>query len=101
MKFGQKPKSMTAEYAEEIGSRALLFLAEDQGRLGAFLSASGLDPAELHSRARSPEMLAAVLGHILADESTLLAFATNGGLQPEDVARAEIALGGTSPWDSV
>jgi hypothetical protein len=37
----------------------------------------------------------------MADEAALLAFAANAGLKPEDVARAEHALGGGSPWESM
>jgi hypothetical protein len=91
---------MTAEAAEHIAARALLFLAEESGRLGRFLAETGLDPRELRSRMHDRPTLAAVLGYLMSDESALLAFAANAGLAPEDVAGAERALGGGSPWES-
>ncbi len=100
MSGGRRPAKMTIDLAEEIGAQALLFMAEDSGRLGRFLAESGLEPGPLAAQARSPEMLAAVLGHLLSDESSLLAFAANAGLAPEDVVRAEAALGNAKPWDS-
>jgi hypothetical protein len=96
----RRSSRMTREGAEEIAGQAMLFLAEDSGRLGRFLTETGLDPASLRSRMRDADVLAAVLGHLLSDESALLAFAANAGLKPEDVARAEALLGGGSPWES-
>lgn len=97
---GRRATGMTREAAEEIAARALLFLAEDAGRLGRFLAETGLDPATLRGRARSPAILGAVLGHLMNDESALLAFAANAALAPEDIARAESQLGTATPWDS-
>jgi hypothetical protein len=91
---------MTREAAEAIAAQALLFLAEDSARLGRFLAETGLDPADFRDGMRDTAMLAAVTAYLLADESALLAFAANAGLQPEDVARAEAVLGGGSPWES-
>lgn len=97
---GRRPTRLTKETAQDIGARALLFVAEDGARLGRFLAETGLDPQTLRSRARSPEILGAVLGHLMTDESALLAFAANAGFAPEDIARAEAMLGTATPWDS-
>lgn len=97
----RRPGTLTLEAAEEIGHKALLFLAEDPGRLGRFLTESGLEPMELRQKAGTPAMLAAVLGHLLDDESMLLVFTTTASLDPADVHSARVALGGSSPWDSV
>ena len=67
---------------------------------GRFVAETGLDPGTLRSRMHDSDTLAAVLAHVLADESALLAFAANAGLRPEDVARAEAELGGGGPWES-
>ncbi|MBS0244227.1 MAG: DUF3572 domain-containing protein [Proteobacteria bacterium] len=91
---------MTREAAEKIGARAVLFLAEDGQRLGRFLAETGLGPAELRASMRAPETLAAVLGHVLANESALLEFAANCGFKPDEIATAEAVLSGGSPWDS-
>lgn len=100
MRNKQRAGGMTREAGGQIAARAFLFLAEDSGRLGRFLAETGLDPRELRSRMRDPATLAAVLGHLMADESALLAFAANAGIKPEDVVMAEAALGGGSAWES-
>ena len=97
---GRRTGPMSRETAEEIAAAALLFLAGDGPRIGRFLNETGLDAASLRARAGEPEVLAAVLGCLLGDESALLAFAANAGLRPEDVARAEAMLGGGATWQS-
>lgn len=92
---------LTQAAAEEIAARALLFLAQDSGRLSRFLADTGIDPDRLRARLQASETLAAVLAHILADEPALLAFAANAGLRPEDVVIAESTLGGRTPRGSV
>ncbi len=100
MRDPRRKSTMTEALATDVGAQALLFLAEDEGRLGRFLVATGLDPATLREQARSREVLGAALGHVMEDESTLLAFAANAGLDPAQLAPALVALGGSSPWDS-
>ena len=51
-----------------------------------------LGPAELRAESRSPHMLAAVLDHMLQDESMLLVFCASDGIPPEDIAPAQRAL---------
>ena len=60
--------------SEVIALQALAFLAADGGRLERFLALSGLDGATLKARADEPELLAAVLDHVLGDESLLFVF---------------------------
>ncbi len=72
--------------------RALAFLAEDAQRLGNFLALTGLGPEELREQAREPHLLAAVLDHLLHDESQLLVFATNYGIAPVLIGQAHAAL---------
>lgn len=82
------PRRIDLDTAEGIGIAALAFLAEDVTRLGQFLAATGLGPAELRTEAGSPAMLGAVLEHLLGDESQLLAFTANAGLNPESIQPA-------------
>ncbi len=100
MRDARRPRRMTKETAEAIAAQAFLFLAEDGGRLGRFLTETGLDPSALRQSAGDLTILSAVLGHLMADESSLLAFAANAGIAPEDVAGAEAELGGGAPWES-
>jgi len=83
---------MQCDRAESIGVSALLFLAGDTDRLVRFLTLTGLGPAELREKARSPQILAAVLEHLLQDESLLLVFCASDGVPPEDIAPARRVL---------
>ena len=97
----RRPGSMIKTAAQDIGAQALLFLVEDEGRLYRFLGDTGLDPSDLRRQAGTDTTLAAVLGHLLDDESLLLVFTASAGIEPLDVQAARKALGGASPWDSV
>jgi len=87
---------MTAEAAESIAVSALAFLTDDRRRLIRFLSLTGLTPETLMREAAAPSTLAAVLEHLLADESLLLAFAAGAGIRPADIATALRMLSGKS-----
>jgi len=83
---------MDTESAETIALSALAFLADDLPRLGRFLALTGLGPSELREEARAPRIQAAVLGHLLQDESLLLVFAASQGIAPELIAPAQALL---------
>jgi len=78
--------------AIEAGYAALAFLAEDLARLTRFLDLTGLSPDQLRSQAGDPAMLAAVVEHLLGDESLLLTFTANAGLPPEAAAQLPAML---------
>jgi len=84
----------TKASAEDIGQRALLFLVEDQMRLHRFMRDTGLEPDELRARAGECDLLAAVLDHLSSDESLLLVFAAEAGLDPASIMQARYALSG-------
>lgn len=83
-----RQKPITLDDAERLAIAALSFLAEDTSRLGRFLALTGVGPAELMASAGSPQMLAAVLEHLLGNESELLSFTANAGIDPERVVPA-------------
>ncbi len=83
---------MVADQAETIALQTLAFLAEDAQRLGNFLALTGLGPDELRAQAREPRLLAAVLDHLLRDESQLLVFAASYGVAPELIGQAHATL---------
>lgn len=87
-----KKARIDIESAEAIALHALTFLASDGPRLGRFLSLTGIGPEDLRAWATAPHLQAAVLEHMLADESLLLVFATQTGTRPEDVAPAHALL---------
>jgi hypothetical protein len=80
--------------AENVAIQALSFLAADPARLGQFLAATGIGPADIRTAAREPRFLAGVLDHLADNESAMLAFAQETGHAPELIARARAALSG-------
>lgn len=80
------------ERASEIAVAALSFLAQDAEVLARFLAATGLGPENLRSAAAEPGFFAAVLEHLMGDESLLLAFAESERLRPTLIAAARHAL---------
>ena len=89
--------SASLDEAELVGHRALLFVAENPARLERLLAETGIEPAELTARAGEHDTLVAVLGHILSDESMLLVFAAEAGIDPAQVQRACRLLAGEKP----
>jgi hypothetical protein len=79
---------------EELAIAALGFLAADPERLARFLALTGLGPQSLRAAAREPGFLSGVLDHVASDESLLLAFAEENGIDPQDVERARAMLAG-------
>jgi hypothetical protein len=81
-------QGLTLETAEGIAVQGLVFLTAEPARLSRFLTLTGLDPGEIGKQAETPQFLAAVLEHLLADESLLLSFATNASVAPHLVTPA-------------
>jgi hypothetical protein len=80
--------------ADELAIAALGFLAADPERLARFLALTGLGPQSLRAAAREPGFLSGVLDHVASDESLLLAFAEENGIDPQVVERARAMLAG-------
>jgi hypothetical protein len=84
----------TRDTAADLAITALTFIASEPERLGRFLALTGIGPESIREAAREPNFLAGVLDHVASDESLLLAFAEQSGIDPEDVGPARDALGG-------
>lgn len=78
--------------AEALAFRAVAFIAADQTYLADFLSRSGVAPDALAELIEDRSFLTAVLDHLLADESLLLAFCGNAGLDPSNITPARNVL---------
>ena len=74
----------------------LVFVASDPDQLGRFMALSGLSPQDLRANLQDPVFQAGVLDFALSDESLLLAFAANEGIDPHAVLRARARLPGFS-----
>lgn len=83
---------MTRDEAEALAVDALAFLAEDPETLAGFLAATGLGPTTLRAAAAEPGFLAAVLGHLMGDESLLLVFVERRRIRPTSIAVARHTL---------
>jgi hypothetical protein len=89
---GKSTSKRRKEAATALAVAALSFLAGDHERLERFLALTGLGPQSLRATAREPSFLLGVLDHVAGDETLLLAFARESGVDPEDVGRARDAL---------
>jgi Protein of unknown function (DUF3572) len=89
---GKSTSKRRKEAATELAVAALTFLAGEHERLERFLALTGLGPQSLRATAREPSFLLGVLDHMASDETLLLAFANESGINPEDVGRARDAL---------
>ncbi len=88
----------SADEAEVLAVAALSFLAEKPERLGRFLAITGIEPENLRAAAGTPGFLPGVLDHLIGDESLLLDFAAQQGIDPADVPAARAVLpGGRMP----
>lgn len=83
---------VTLEEAERVAVSAITFLTEDQNRISQFLDLTGLAPSTMTSGTGQRDFFRAVLEHLLGDESLLLTFAANTGLDPSIVQHAHRAL---------
>ena len=92
----ERNKQIQRDKAETIALMALGYIAEDPARLMSFSDASGIGLADLKARTDDPDMLAAVLVHVMSDDAGLLMFSANAGIRPEDVARALTVLDPTA-----
>ncbi|HEY8065276.1 MAG TPA: DUF3572 domain-containing protein [Methylosinus sp.] len=80
--------------ARSMALRSLVFLAEDDERMGRFLALTGADPGDIRALAGAEGFQLALLEHICADEPLLIAFAAAENLAPESVVAARAALAG-------
>lgn len=89
---------MTAEVAEGLAIQALSYIAADGERLGRFLAATGIGPAEIRAASREPRFLAGVLDYLASDERLVTEFAAEMSLDPSHIGVAREVLGGGN-WE--
>ena len=83
---------VTLEEAERVAVSAITFLTEDQNRISQFFELTGLTPSAMTSSTGRRDLFRAILEYLLSDESLLLTFAANIGLDPSIVQHAHQAL---------
>ena len=84
----------TDQHAETMALEGLGFLAGRPDELERFLSNSGLDAAELRSRAADRDVLRAVVEFLLGTDELVTAFCAEHGFKPQDLHLANHRLGG-------
>ncbi len=99
MQSNTQARAMTRTEAEQLALTALGHIAADPDLLGRFLADTGIGPETLRQAASEPGFLAAVTGHLMANDAVMLAFAANHGVTPEDIVRAHAALSSGEPVD--
>ncbi len=82
----------TIEHHMTRALRALAWALGDPDRAARLLALTGLDPADLRTRAGDPTTLAAILGFIEAHEPDLVACADALDMQPAALVEARRAL---------
>jgi hypothetical protein len=87
-----KKDRLTLEDAESLALQGLTFLASDPERMSRFFALTGIGPGEIRSWTDEPRIQAAVLDHLMGDESLLLVFASEAGIAPGDAAPARNLL---------
>ncbi len=80
--------------AETLALKALAFLAASPDDLGQFVRLTGVTPSNLRMRAGDPDILAAVMDFLLADDARLTAFCHALALDPRTLHAARRALPG-------
>jgi hypothetical protein len=94
-----RPKVLN-DSAQIIALQALAWIVSDDDRLAALMANSGINPASLRSHAADPEVLGAVLDHLLGDDQMVIAFCDAHGLPYNSplAARAALPGGDTLHW---
>ena len=95
--FRRSKRQRAARGGRGVAIGALAFLASDREQLGRFLAVTGIGPDAIRDAARDPGFLSGVLDHVAGDETLLVAFADQAGIDPAEIERARAALGGA--WE--
>jgi hypothetical protein len=80
--------------AETLALEALAWLASDADALLRFLSVSGLELADLRTRAGDAELLAAIMDFLLAEDALLARYCAEESIDPVTIYEARRQLPG-------
>lgn len=86
------PPKLTADDAQAVALKALVFIAGDDALLSRFVTLTGCGLDDIKARMADAAFLAAVLDFLLGDEPSLLAFTEAEGLAPETPMLARLKL---------
>jgi hypothetical protein len=86
--FNIDPPEALENPAQNLAVKAFLFLAVDAERARRFAAETGLSRENLRAAAASDDILRGVLDYLAGNESLLLAFIANCGIEPAEFERA-------------
>ena len=86
--------SVSQDAAEEIGVKALIWLAGNDDLMPVFLGASGASVDDVKASAGEPAFLASVLDFLLMDDAWVMGFCEAEGLKYDQPMYARAALPG-------
>jgi hypothetical protein len=89
---------ISRESAEDLAVRILVWLTEDNARIGAFMGWSGETPDGLRARLSDPDLLLAILDFVLMDEAMLIEACQSLEIKPETPLQARAALPGGAAY---
>ena len=92
---GRDPRGgvLSESAAAALGGRVFAYVTGEPGRLLRFMESSGLSPDALRQAADSPDLVAGLLDHVVADEELLMACAAALEVPPERITQAWRRLG--------
>ena len=74
--------------AQELALAAFEFLAGDGARIARFFDMTGITIETIRTAAQEPRFFAGVLDHVISDETLLLAFSRESGIDPNEIVAA-------------
>ncbi len=86
--------TLSMAQAEKIAILALTFLASEPDHLAKFMNITGMEPDDIAANASSTFFQAALLEHLMRDETLLLSFCGNENIDPAQIAPAHHLLSG-------
>ncbi len=89
-----RKNALSRTEAENIAIRALSFLAGDEEKISRFMALTGMGPDDIAQNAGTSFFQAALLEHLMSDETLLLTFCGNENIDPELIAPAHHLLEG-------
>ncbi|MBC7740247.1 MAG: DUF3572 domain-containing protein [Candidatus Saccharibacteria bacterium] len=85
--------------AETLAAQAFSWVAEDAGRLNAFMAMTGAGPADVVRNATSARFLGTVLDYILTEDALVIAFCDSQGIPYPLPIQARALLPGGEIWN--
>jgi hypothetical protein len=92
--YRPKPAKLTVDEAEALALQVLAFVLADPKQISRFLALTGSTPQDLREVASSRELQIATLDYLLSDETLLLNYCKEAGIDPARIAPAHALLAG-------